>query len=101
LYVDDVAVSVSRSTGGVGLTSMPYNSFAGAAPDQTIGALKAANSSTIYYPFDGEIDACRTVNSVYTSDDVTWLASARDAAGGPPSFKPYFASTNNTIGFNS
>lgn len=101
LYVDDVAVSVSRSTGGTGLTAMPFNSIAGAAPDQTIGAMKRATSSTIYYPFDGEIDACRTVNSVYTSDDVTWLASARDAAGGPPSFKPYFASTNNTIGFNS
>lgn len=101
LFVDDVAVAVSRTTTGVGLTAMPYNSFAGAAPDQTIGALKSATSSTIYYSFDGEIDACRTVNSVYTSNDVTWLASARDAAGGPASFKPYFASTNKAIGFNS
>jgi hypothetical protein len=98
LYVDDVAVSVSRSTGGTGLTAMPFNSIAGAAPDQTIGAMKRATSSTIYYPFDGEIDACRTVNSVYTSDDVTWLASARDAAGGPVVFKPYFIPQNQTAG---
>jgi hypothetical protein len=38
------------------------------------------------------------VNSVYTSDDVTWLASARDAAGGPVVFKPYFIPQNQTAG---
>ena len=98
LYVDGVAASVTRTTGGTGLTVMPFNSFAGAAPDQTIGALKSATSSTVYYPFDGRIDACRTVNSIYDSADISWLASARDAAGGPASFRPYYASTNNTIG---
>lgn len=100
LYVDDVAVAVSRTTGGNGLTAMPDNSFAGTAPDQTIGAMKQANSATIHYPFDGEIDACRTVNSVYTSSDVTWLASGRDVEGGPTSFKAYrIPNINSVTGF--
>jgi hypothetical protein len=98
-YVDDVAVSVTRTTNGTGLNVMTYNAFAGTPPDQTIGALKDATSSTIYYPFDGRIDACRTVNSVYTSSDITWLASGRDVAGGPPSFRSYFRHQPNVIGF--
>lgn len=98
LFVDGVAATVNRATGGIGLTAIPYNTIAGTAPDQTIGAMKRANNSTVYYPFDGEIDACRTVNSVYTSDDVSWLSSGRDGAGGPVVFKPYFIPQNQTAG---
>jgi hypothetical protein len=98
LFVDDVAVAVSRTTAGNGLTAMPYNSFAGAAPDQTIGAMKSATSSTVYYPFDGEVDACRTVNSVYTSNDITWLASGRDVAGGPVDFKAFYIPSPSVLG---
>jgi hypothetical protein len=98
LFVDGVAASVSRTTGGNGLTTMPYNSYAGTAPDQTIGAMKQANNSTIHYPLDGSVDACRTVNSVYTSEDISWLSSGRDGAGGPVVFKPYFIPQNQTAG---
>ena len=99
LYVDDVAVSVTRTTNGTGLSAMTWNTFGGVPPDQTIGALKDATSSTIYYPFDGEIDACRTVNSVYSASDITWLASGRDVSGGPASFKSYFKQRPTVTGF--
>lgn len=98
LFVDGVAASVSRTTGGNGLTIMSQNSYAGTAPDQTIGAMKQANNSTIHYPFDGSVDACRTVNSVYTSEDVAWFSSGRDVAGSPVVFKPYFIPQNRTAG---
>jgi hypothetical protein len=79
LFVNGVAATVARVTGGSGLTAMPYNSIAGAAPDQTIGAMKSATNSTIYNAFDGRIDACRTVNSVYTSNDISWLSQNQTA----------------------
>lgn len=98
LFVNGVAATVSRVTGGSGLTAMPYNTIAGSAPDQTIGAMKNAANSTIYNSFDGRVDACRTVNSVYTSDDISWLSSGRDVGGGPVVFKPYFIPQNQTAG---
>lgn len=98
MFVDGVAATVTRTTGGIGLTAIPYNSIAGAAPDQTIGAMKNATNSTIYNAFDGRIDACRTVNTVYTSNDISWLSSGRDVAGGPVVFKPYFIPQNQTAG---
>jgi hypothetical protein len=98
MFVDGVAANVSRTTVANGLTVMPYNSFAGTAPDQTVGAMKQANNTTVHYPFDGEVDACRTVNSVYTADDITWLASGRDVAGGPVDFKAFYLPSPSVLG---
>jgi len=97
IYVNGASAASSRQTVASGISVLPLNTFAGTAPDQTIGAMKDAAGSTIYYPFDGEIDACRTVNSVYTSGDITWLASGRNVAGGPTDFKSYYKTNQSSI----
>ena len=104
LYVDDVQGSgVVQSYNG-GLTTVPSSSVGGYSPPQAIGGLVetatgGTPTGTIRYSFDGLVDDARAwPNTVLTADDLTWLASARGVAGGPPDWLPYFAQPQTFIG---
>mgnify|MGYP003108836757 CR=1 FL=1 len=108
IYIDDQSQTTTVTEYQNGVTSIPPgNAFAGIPCVQTVGALVdvtigGSPTGVIRYPLNGLVDDCRSFPSyILTSDDITWLASARGVAGGPPSFKPYLASTNKTIGFNT
>ena len=108
IWVDNSQQSTTLQEWNNGVTAIPLgNPFAGRKAPYSIGALRQVSlsgtpSTTLHYAFGGMIDDCRTwPGYALTSDDITWLYSGRGVAGGPPSFKPYFASTNKTIGFNS
>ena len=107
IWIDNQAESTTNIEYGSGITAMTYASLAGAKPPLAVGglvdtSLGGAPSGTIRFPMDGLVDDCRCWASYkLTSDDRDWLYSGRGVAGGPASFKPYFASTNKTIGFNS
>ena len=107
IWIDNQSESTTTIEYGNGMTTLFPSTISGARPPVSVGgmvdvSLGGTPSGTIRNPFNGLVDDCRCWPSyILTSDDITWLASARGVAGGPPSFKPYFASTNKTIGFNS
>lgn len=104
LFVDDSPVTGTTQVYNGGLTNVPYSSVAGTSPPQAIGglvdvSLGGAPTGTIRYSFDGLLDDARAWPSyLLTADDLTWLASARGVAGGPPDWLPYFAQPQTFIG---
>ena len=106
LYVDgsQVAGTTVPNWSLGGLTAVPYATIIGSLPPQAIGGMVEVSvlgtpSGNIYFPFDGLVDDARAwPNTVLTADDLTWLASARGVAGGPPDWLPYFAQPQTFIG---
>lgn len=107
MFVDGVSISHVLDSQVGNLTAIPNGNTVGTRNRMSLGAVQVVTlggsiSGTVAFPLDGLVDDARAWASyLLTSDDITWLASGRGVAGGPPSFKPFFAQTNNTIGFIS
>lgn len=109
LYVDgsQVAGTTVPNWSLGGLTTVPNATVAGPLPPQAIGGMVEVSTygtptGTIYFPFDGLVDDARAWPSyILSADDITWLASGRGVAGGPPSWLPYFAQPQTFIGLGT
>ena len=109
MFIDgtQIASTIStRATYGSGLTVLPAGSVSGPHPPYTIGALQECSigggpTGTLLYPFAGQVDAVRSWSSVLTADDIAWVSSGRNVAGGPTSFKSYFIQNSNPVGFTN
>ena len=107
IYVDDVEVTGTTQVYNGGLSTIPYASVSGISPPQAIGGLVDVSlygtpSGTIRHPFDGLVDDARAWPSyILSADDITWLASGRGVAGGPPDWLPYFAQPQTFIGLGT
>ena len=107
LYVDDVEVTGTTQVYNGGLASIPSASVSGYSPKQGIGGLVDVSlggtpTGTIRYSFDGLVDDARAWPSyILSAGDITWLASGRGVAGGPPAWLPYFAQPQTFIGLGT
>ena len=106
-FVDGTSVAHSLYDQIGNLVAIPSGSSVGTRARMSLGGIQTVTlggtiTGAVTNQLDGLADDGRAwSNYLLSSDDITWLASARGVAGGPASFKPYFAQTNNTLGFNS